>query len=162
MLGHQPGIFWKICWVGICPICLLVLLLMKLQNSKVLNINTIFKEYILFLKRKVNAQIFIIAHVLRQISWNINLACMLLTDIVCVVVLEVWVANADGLCLPPVGCGPGLVHHRVLYHLYTCLWCLQIYHYSRYLETGKCLGRKKMMTVCIFCKIYVKFIKIVK
>lgn len=116
----------------------------------------------MFLKRKVNAQIFIIAHVLRQISWNINLACMLLTDIVCVVVLEVWVANADGLCLPPVGCGPGLVHHRVLYHLYTCLWCLQIYHYSRYLETGKCLGRKKMMTVCIFCKIYVKFIKIVK
>lgn len=25
MLGFQPGLFWKVCWVGICPICLLVI-----------------------------------------------------------------------------------------------------------------------------------------
>lgn len=24
MLGFQPGIFWKICWAFICPICLIV------------------------------------------------------------------------------------------------------------------------------------------
>lgn len=29
MLGHQPGIFWKICWVGICPICLLILFVLS-------------------------------------------------------------------------------------------------------------------------------------
>lgn len=29
MLGHQPGIFWKICWVGICPICLMILFVLS-------------------------------------------------------------------------------------------------------------------------------------
>ena len=30
MLGFQPGIFWKICWVFICPICLITLFILSI------------------------------------------------------------------------------------------------------------------------------------
>ncbi|KAJ8312336.1 LOW QUALITY PROTEIN: hypothetical protein KUTeg_009709 [Tegillarca granosa] len=30
MLGYEPGIFWKVCWVGICPICLIALFVLSI------------------------------------------------------------------------------------------------------------------------------------
>lgn len=92
----------------------------KIQNVLTLYIYI----YILFFEKESKSSNIYYCPCITSIYWNIIYVSMLLTDFVCVIVLEVWGARADGLCLPPVGRGRGMVHHRVLYPLYPCLWCL--------------------------------------
>ncbi|XP_052072585.1 sodium-dependent serotonin transporter-like [Mytilus californianus] len=39
MLGFQPGIFWKICWAFICPICLIVLFVLSIYYYDGITLN---------------------------------------------------------------------------------------------------------------------------
>ncbi|VDI80717.1 Hypothetical predicted protein, partial [Mytilus galloprovincialis] len=39
MLGFQPGIFWKICWAFICPICLIVLFILSIYYYDGIELN---------------------------------------------------------------------------------------------------------------------------
>ncbi|CAC5404892.1 SLC6A4 [Mytilus coruscus] len=39
MLGFQPGIFWKICWAFICPICLIVLFVLSIYYYDGIELN---------------------------------------------------------------------------------------------------------------------------